>query len=178
MLKLCGAKWPHEENGKLAPDDAVHGTSIWRNWWRNGQIRDPSDDEIWAPWWPDGEIGGTICPTTNSLKRFHAGPLHSFKLMGPKFSLRDFRCHQIWKRIQGTLILHCSFRPIFQRLCNDYQCLILAFSVIYLESRGYIGWGHPSGYLKSFVLSFLFFSSFFLSILHFLFFLSFSRGPL
>ena len=30
-------------------------------------------------------------------------------------------------------------------------------SVIYLDSLGYIGWGPPSGYLKSFVLSFLFF---------------------
>ena len=26
-------------------------------WWRNGQIRDPNDDEIAVPWWPDGKIG-------------------------------------------------------------------------------------------------------------------------
>ena len=63
--------------------------------------------------------------------------------------------------------------------------MILVFSVIYLDSWEYIGWGPPSEYLKSFVLSFLFFSSFsflLFSILHFLFCLSlggpFSSGPL
>ena len=52
-------------------------------WWRNGEIRDPSDDEIVTPWWPDGEIGG---PRPLILfKQFNTAPLHSFKLMGPKF---------------------------------------------------------------------------------------------
>ena len=35
-------------------------------------------------------------------------PLHSFKLMGPKFWLRNFRCHASWKRMHGALNLHCS----------------------------------------------------------------------
>ena len=65
--------------------------------------------------------------------------------MGPKFKLRNFRCHA--SHI-GPLI--------FQRLCDDYQCLILLFSVTYLNSWGYIGWGPPSRYLKIFILSFLF----------------------
>ena len=58
-------------------------------------------------------------------------------------------------------------------------------SVIYLDAWGYIGWGPPSGYLKSFVLFFflsflffLFFLSFFFSILHFLFFPSLLGAPL
>ena len=51
-------------------------------WWRNGQIRDPTDDEIGAPWWPDGEIGD---PRPLILfKQINTAPLHSFKLMGPK----------------------------------------------------------------------------------------------
>ena len=64
---------------------------------------------------------------------------------------------------------------MFQRMCDDYQCLILIFSVIYLDSWGYIGWWPPSGYLKSLVLSFSFL---FFSILHFLFCLSLSGAPL
>ena len=77
------------------------------------------------------------------------------------------------------------FHLIFRRSCDDYQCLILVFSVIYLDSWGYIGWVTPSGYLKSFVPSFFFsfpffifflffiFFSFFFSFLHFLFFFLF-----
>ena len=71
------------KNGKLDPWWR-NGTLIWGAlWWRNGQIRDPSDDEIGAPWWPNGEIWG---PWPLILfKRFNTAPLHSFKLMGPKF---------------------------------------------------------------------------------------------
>ena len=80
MGKLWGAKWPDEENGKLGPWWR-NGTLIWGAlWWRNGQI---SDDEIGSPWWPDGEIWG---PRPLILfKWFNTAPLHSFKIMGPKF---------------------------------------------------------------------------------------------
>ena len=70
---------------------------------------------------------------------------------------------------------------IFQRLCDDYQCLILVFSVICLDSWGYIGWG-PFQVFENFrslfsFLHFLFFFSFL--FFHFLFCLSLSpsRGP-
>ena len=54
-------------------------------------------------------------------------------------------------------------------------CLILVFSVICLDSWGYIGWGFQSGYLKSFVL--FFFSSFsFFSFIFFIFFFCLSLG--
>ena len=58
---------------------------------------------------------------------------------------------------------------IFQRLCDDYHCLILVLSAIFLDSWGYIGWGPPSGYLKSFLLSFLFFLFFFFLLFFFCF---------
>ena len=106
MGKLWGTKWPDEENGKLGPR-WCNGTLIWGAfWWRNGQIRDPSDDEIGALLWPDGEIWGTR--PLILFKRFNTAPLHSFKLMGPKFLLRNFGCHTSWKRIHGALNLHCS----------------------------------------------------------------------
>ena len=106
MGKLWGAKWPDEENGKLGPR-WCNGALIWGAfWWRNGQIRDPSDDEIGALWWPDGEIWGTR--PLILFKRFNTAPLHSFKFMGPKFLLRNFGCHTSWKRIHGALNLHCS----------------------------------------------------------------------
>ena len=127
-------------------------------WWRNMQIRDPSDDEIEAPWWPDGEIGGPrpLIP----FKRFNTAPLHSFKIMyGPKISLSNFRCHASWKRIHGVQILHCS--------CDDYQFLILVFSVIYLNSWGYIGWGPVRVFEKFHSLSFFTLFSIFHFIFHF-----------
>ena len=57
---------------------------------------------------------------------------------------------------------------MFQRLCDDYQCLILVFFVIY-RLMGIYQVGAPSRYLKSFVLSFLFF----LFLFFFLFYSSF-----
>ena len=106
MGKLWGAKRPDEENGKLGPWWR-NGTLIWEVlWWCNGQIREPSDDEIGAPWWPDGEIWG---PRPLILfKRFNTAPLHSFRLLGPLYLLRNFRCHASSKRIHGALNLHCS----------------------------------------------------------------------
>ena len=72
-------------------------------------------------------------------------------------------------------------RLIFQRLCDDYQCLILVFSVIYFDSWEYTG-GAPVPVFEKFsslfsflpfpLFSFLFFT-FFLS---FLFFWSLSLG--
>ena len=58
--------------------------------------------------------------------------------------------------------------------CVMIQCLILLFSVIYFDSWGYIRLGPPSGYLKSFVLSFLPFLFFSFSFFFFLFCSSFS----
>ena len=66
------------------------------------------------------------------------------------------------KNTRGSSISIVPF--IFQRLCDDlYQCLILIFSVIYLDSwgMGIYRVGPPSGYLKSFILSFLFILLFF-----------------
>ena len=65
------------------------------------------------------------------------------------------------------------FRLIFRRLCDDYQCLILVFSVIYLDScNGDISGGWPSsGFWK--VLFPLFFSSYSFSFLFFFFSFSF-----
>ena len=160
------------KTGNWAPDEWHNETLIWGAlWWCNGQIRDPSDDEIGAPWWPDGKIWGPR--PLILLKRYNTAPLHSFKLMGPKFKLEKIRCHACWKRIHGgssiSIVPFHAF--IFQRLCDDlYQCLILVFSVIYLDSwgMGIYRVGPPSGYLKSFVLSFLFYLLFFfLSILYY-----------
>ena len=74
------------------------------------------------------------------------------------------------------------FCLIFQISCDDYQCLILVFSVIYLRLMGiYGGGGGRPGILKSFFPSFHFFFFFFLSFLFFVFFfsfVSFSGDPL
>ena len=64
------------------------------------------------------------------------------------------------------------FRLIFQRSCDHYRCLILVFSVLYLKSWGYIGWG-PVRVFKKFRFLSRAFSSFF----YFLFFLFFSFLP-
>ena len=54
-------------------------------------------------WW------GNLAPRPLILfKWFNTAPLYSFKLMGPKFKLRSFKCHVSWKRIHGALNLHCS----------------------------------------------------------------------
>ena len=125
-------------------------------WWCNGQIRDPSDGEIGPPWW------GHWWPRPRILsKRFNTAPLHSFKLMGPKYwEILDVL--QVEKEYMGPQFL--IVRLIFQILCDDYQCMILVFSLIYLESWVYISCGGPSGFLKSVVLSFLFFPFIFLSL--------------
>ena len=173
MGKLWGAKWPDVENGKLGPW-WHNGTLIWGAlWWRNGQIRDPSD-EIEAPWWPNGEIWPII-----PFKGFNKAPLHSFKLVGPKFQLGNFRCHASRKRIHGALNLHCS--SYISKIVWWYQCLISVFSVIYLRLMGLYRVGAPVRVFEKFrslSLFFLFFLSFsyFFSILHFLFSLSLG-GP-
>ena len=168
MWKLCGeAKWSDGENGKLDP--------WWCNgtfgalWWRNWQIRDPSNGKFEALWWPDGEIGGPIDHKlfSNSLIRLHCTLSN---LWAPNFNwkiLDDMQAEKIYE----APILHFSFH--IPRSCDDYQCLILVFSVIYLDSWGYIGWGPRPGIWK---ISFPLFSSF--SFLRFLLFFSFSRGPL
>ena len=143
-------------------------------WWGNGQIRDPSNDEIGAPWWPNGEIWD---PRPKILfKEFDTAPLHSFKLMGLKFQLRNFRFHTSRKRIHGALNLHCSYyisKIVWWLPMFDFGifCHLLRLMGIYRV-------GPPSGYLKSFVLSFLCFLSFSFSFLFFMFFFPLSRGPL
>ena len=104
--------------------------------------------ENWAPWWHDGEIGGSRPRII--FKRFNTAPLHSFKLTGPNFNWENLDDMQAEKEYMGPQFPIVRF--IFKRLCDDNQCLILVFSVICLDS-----WGAPSGYFKSFVLSFLFF---------------------
>ena len=177
-------------------------------WWRNGQIRDPSNDESGVPWWPDREILG---PRPLILfKRFNMAPFPN--LWAPNFNWEILDVMQVKKEYTWALILHCSAyiskivwgcraslnhslfvivwsfwerrkKKGIKRLCEDYRCLILIFSVIYLDSRGYIGWGPRLWrYLKSFVL---FFSSLpfpfpflFFLIFHFLsLFVCLSRGP-
>ena len=124
------------KNGKLGP--------WWRNWtWGAfddvvGKLETLAIGKL-GPWWPDGKIGG---PRPRILfKRFNTASLHSSKLMSPEFLLRNFRYHASWKLKRNTwapIPINCL---IFQRLCDDYKCLILVFSVIYLDSWGYIGWG-------------------------------------
>ena len=82
MEKLRGAKWPDEENRKLGPW-WCNGTLIWGAlWWRNGQIRDPSDGEIWVPWWRDEEIWGPRPLTL--FKWFYGGSIALFQTYGPQ----------------------------------------------------------------------------------------------
>ena len=61
---------------------------------------------------------------------------------------------------------------IFQRSCDGYQCLILVFSVVYLDSCGCIGWVDPVRVFEK--VSFHFFFSSFSFLFFFLFFLFFS----
>ena len=59
----------------------------------------------------------------------------------------------------------------FQRLCDDYQCLFLLFSVIYLDSWGYTG-GVPVWVFEKFCDLFSSFSFLFFLFLFFFFCLS------
>ena len=108
------------------------------------------------------------------FKRFNTVLLHSLNLMGPNFNWKilEDMC-KLKKKLYGAQFL--VVRLILQRLCDDNQCLILVFSVIYLNKWGYIWWGPPSGYLKSFssfssvcllffFLFFIFFSLLFVSL--------------
>ena len=109
------------------------------------------------------------------FKRFNTAPLHSFKLMGPNFNW-DFRCHVRGKRIYRALILHCSsyiskilwWLPMFD---FGIFCHLLRLMGIYRVRP-------PSGYLRSFVLSFFCFFFFFFSFLSFIFFFFVSLGGL
>ena len=117
---------------------------------------------------------GNLSPRPLILfKRFNTAPLHSFKLIRSKFKLRNFRCHVSWKRIKGALNLYCSsskivwWLPIFD---FGIFCHLLRLMGIYRV-------GAPSGYLKSFALSFLFFPfSFSFSFLFFVFFFFLALG--
>ena len=68
-------------------------------------------------------------------------------------------------------------RLIFQRFCDDNLCLVLVFSVIYLDSWGIYRVRTPVRVFKKVTFS-LFFSSFsfLFSFLHFLFYLFFLSG--
>ena len=128
--------------------------------------------KLGPPRWPDGEIWGPRPLFFFFFKRFKTAPLHSFKLMGPKFKLRNFRCHASWKRIHGALNLHFSsyisklvwWLPMFD---FDIFCHLLRLMGIYRVGP------HP-GIFKTFVLSFhfLLFFSFCSSFLFFIFFFS------
>ena len=132
-----------------------------------------------SSWWSDGENWGTR--PLILFKGFNTALLHSFTLMGPKSLLRNFRSHASWKIIHGAPNLHCSYN--ISKIVWWFSMLILIFSVIYVDSRGYIGWGPRSGIWKVsfslffYFLPFLFFFPFFFSILHFLFFPRLSGGP-
>ena len=103
-------------------------------------------------------------------------PLHSFKLMGPKFKLRNFTCYASWKRIHSALNLHCSSyisRIVWWLPMFDFGifCHLLRLMGIYWV-------GAPvrvfEKFCSLFFLPFFFFySSFFYSL-----FFPLSRGPL
>ena len=102
-----------------------------------------------------------------------------FQTYGPQILIEKFRCYASWKRIHGALILHCSV--YISKIVWWLKCLILVFSVIYLNSWGYIGWG-PVRVFKKFrsLFSFL---PFFFSFLFFIFIVclsgdSLAPGPL
>ena len=162
------------KTGNWAPDDAMEHYFEGALWWRNGQIRDPNDDEIWPP--DDLMVKFGPRPLI-LLKRFNTAPLHSFKLMGPEFKLKKFRWHASWKRIHGVLNLHCSFY-ISKIVWWFIPMFDFGIFCHLLDSwgMGIYRVGPPSGYLKSFVLPFLPFIFFFFLFYSSLFFLSLG-GP-
>ena len=121
-------------------------------------------------WW------GNLGPWPLILfKWFNTALLHSFKPMGSKFQLRNFRCHARWKRIHGALNLHCS--SYISKIVWWLPMLGFGIFCHLLRLMGIYQVGPPSKCFEQISFS-LFFSSFsfFFSILHFLFALSFG-GP-
>ena len=127
-------------------------------------------------------------------KRFSTAPFFSnglirlhctlSKLLAPNFNRENLDVMQAEK--EHTEPKFSIVPRTFQRLCDDYQCLILVFSVIYLDSWDISG-GVPVRvfekfrslfYFLSFFSFFFFFFSFLLFIFFFFFVLSLSRGPL
>ena len=147
-----------------------NATFIWTLWWRNGQIRDSSDDEMGRPDDLIGKLGAVDhWFFSNGLIRLHCILSNSW---APNSNWDILDVMQAEKEYMGPKF---SIVPlILQRLCDDNKCLILVFSVIYLDSWGYIGWGpRPGIWTVSFSLFFFF------SILHFPFlFVSLSGAPL
>ena len=122
-----------------------------------------------GPWWSDGEIGG---PRPLILfKRFNTAPLHLSNFLTLNFNW-EIRCLASWKRIHGALILHCSSSKIVWWLpMFDFGifCHLLTLMGIYQVVS-------QSGYLKSFIFSFL--SSPFFFLFFIFFFISLSGAPL
>ena len=117
-------------------------------------------------WWENwGPRPGII------FKRFNMDPLHSFKLVGPKFQLRNFRWHASWKKkcIRPKFPI---FRLIFQRSWFWY---FLSST----QRHGDISSRAPVRVFEKFrfLFPFLFFFSSF-SFLFFIFFFVSFLGPL
>ena len=137
-------------------------------WWRNGQIRDPSNEEIGAHCWSDGKIEGPIDHElfSNGLMWLH---YTLSNLWVPNFNweiLDDMKAEK--KKIHEAPIPHFSshiskivwWLPMFD---FGIFCHLLRVS-----HGDILGRSPPSGYLKSFISSFLFFSSFSFSFVSFL----------
>ena len=91
-------------------------------------------------WWPvisHLSIKGSQFIITSS--RAPISPIVSSK--GPTFPVCEPNavCLVSWKRKHRPQFL--IVRLIFQRLCDYYQCMILVFSLIYLDIWVYIRWG-------------------------------------
>ena len=120
----------------------------------------------WENWGLDQEL------FSNGLIRLHCTLSN---LWAPNFNWEILDDMQAEKKKHQAPIPHFSSHISKIVYSDDYRCLILVFSVIYLVSWGYIEWGPRPGIWKvSFPLSF-FFS--FLPSFFFFFFVSF-LGPL
>ena len=169
-------KWPDGENGKALDGAMEHLVSLW---WRNVQIRDPSNGEIEPPGDLMGKLGAlNHLLFSNGLIRLHCTLSN---LWAPNFNWEILDDMQAEKKNHEAPILHISshiskivwWLPMF-----DFGIFCHLFRLM-----GIYQVGASSGYLKSFVPSFLFFlfsflSSFSFSFFFSFFFLSLSRGPL
>ena len=110
---------------------------------------------------------------SNGLIRLHCTVSN---LWAPNFKwkfLDDMQAEKKYMRPQFFI-----FRLIFQRSCDDYQCLIFGIFCHVLRLMGIYRVGALFGYLKSFVPSFLFFLFFPPFFLRFFFFCLFLGAPL
>ena len=154
---------------KIGPLMAQWNIILGALWWRNGQIRDPSDDKIGAPWWPDEEIQG---PRPQILfKRFNTASLHS-NLWAPNFDWEILDVVQAEKEYMGPQfsIVHLIFQRWLPMFDFGIFCFLRRLIGIYRV-------GASIWVFEKFRSLFSFLLLFFFSFLHF-FFVSLYRGPL